>query len=296
MLTILKAQIGYQNKIRILSRNNGNAEQKITELQTSLDLAKNEIKRLENSNKSLHDRLNNINKLNDHYNNETGSCGSSTYVSSNRVENTGNELMSLLLLFKNYGNLTRPRFVLDFERVASQYGLEGKRKILFFTSRIRVPNPMWDIGLSTDECVFEDYKEAFLDAYWSREAQKTLKKQFLDARIEYKGADDLQKWLRDWYNRIKSLTFGPMGTEEIVEVMIRKFPHTCQDLLQVVDHSDFSKFVERTVQVVRAEHFRESRTRYNHGFGNRDNHKQPHYDGNNRKNNKRYDDLLQDDN
>lgn len=283
---LMKNQIVLQNNNRILTRNNIKLRKEIERLLASINSLvsstdekisqmkkehEDDIKRLEN-------RLNNVNSLShtgspltntgNSMNRESGAPQSRRGSSASLSAGSGQEILALMPIYKDDGHLSPPRFVLEFERVAEQFGLEEKRKIIYFCSRVKVPNPMWDLGLNTSDCEFIDYKEAFLASYWSRESQKTLKKKFQEAKIVYTGAAALQSWLKNWFNQLSSLTYGSLNTEEIIEQMIHKFPPTCRDLLRVVDHSDFSIFVERAVQVVNENHFRD---RYNfHGGTGRD--------------------------
>ena len=273
MMKLVKSQLALQNRFRCVLRENIYFKAKVDEYEGRIDGLKTDLVNLANDNikdvDNLNEEISNLkNKLAECYQ-DSGqrSPNPSKNVSNfrrrpefdhgrNYESKVSEELISLLPIFKNDGQITPPRFIADFERVVDQYGLNGTKKVLFFINRIRVPNPIWDMGLHPSDCEYEDYKGAFMDAYWGKEAQKTLKRKFLDSKIEFKGAAALQMYLKNWYNQLSMLTYGKMGTEEIVGTMIEKFPRSCQNLLQVIDHSDFSTFVERAIQVVREDDFR----------------------------------------
>jgi hypothetical protein len=120
---------------------------------------------------------------------------------------------------------------------------------------VQVEETRWDEGLSSTINTIDEFQDRFVQAFWNRELQELIQRQFDETRLTHPDATEFLRQLDHWYNRLITLTHLRLRPSDIIANVINKLPFATRDYLNMCDYADFTEFKRKVVRIVRKSDF-----------------------------------------
>ncbi|KAK7601247.1 hypothetical protein V9T40_008688 [Parthenolecanium corni] len=135
-------------------------------------------------------------------------------------------------------------FIERFDRAVFGSALTEVDKKRCFVNLIKISMRKWAPGLTLETHTLEDFKQAFLKEFFSRDAQLEVNAQFMASKPPGKRAQ-LLEYYDSWFEKLSHLNKPKRDVEEILLELSRKAPETIKMSLRASRYDSYTEFRQK---------------------------------------------------